>query len=95
MDALAGLWLTEPVAEAFIEQVNAVGLYFGVNYSLVILAYYVPVASVLQTREGELTTGEEGERDSVYGPMFMKILTLAAPALVGAAAPAIDLFTGS
>lgn len=92
-------WMRWPVfalpageSEAFLEQVNAVSLYFGVNFSLVIIAYYVPVAALLQARQGELAEDDEDGEDAVYGPLFTKILTVAAPALVGAAAPLIDLF---
>jgi hypothetical protein len=71
--------LLEPDASAYEAHVNALTGYYGISYSVVIAAFYIPVAAILAERVNELKAGQ-GTRatlpDAFKGPL--QILKIAA-----------------
>jgi len=91
-----GALLPKAAAQAFIRHVNALGLYFGVTYSLMIAAYTLPTATILHERSLAIGNAPNtGEDRSLLGKGMVdglgKILVILAPTLAGAVPAVIEL----
>jgi len=85
----------------YVALINAITLYFGVNYSLVIASYYLPVAMLLRRREATMTPDTAPSAEVTKGAatpirtlgldMAMKLFTILAPAIASGLPALFDL----
>lgn len=83
---------------------NALLLFFGVNYSLTIFSFYVPVALILSEHAPAASATESDAREPAKKGMagfaalpetFRTVLALLAPFLTAALTPILDLIMGA
>lgn len=91
-----GILLDGAAARAYIAHVNALALYFGVTYSLMIAAYTLPTATILHARCMSLgDAARAGEDMPLMGKgvidSLSKLLVILAPTLAGAAPAVVEL----
>ncbi|MEO1044688.1 MAG: hypothetical protein AAFX04_04540 [Pseudomonadota bacterium] len=72
--------------------INAIGLYFGVNFSLVLLSYYMPVRILQRELFGDEAV-DDGNQAEAGLTVIKQLLLLGAPVIASAVPPLVDLIT--